>query len=447
MSTTTYEPIATVTVSSANASVLVMNSIPATYTDLILVCSAATSSGANALYMRFNNDSSSIYSTTYMYGNGSSAASGAITNRDAAAIGYFVEPATGSAFNSIAQIQNYANTNTFKTVIDRANSTTGTYPGAEASVSLWRSTSAINRIDVLVTSNTISVGSTFTLYGISNAGDDSPKANGGDVYSDATYWYHVFPMSGNFVPNQSLSADVLCIAGGGGGAGASGGGGGAGGIIYFASQSLTAQRYPVIVGGGGAKGNETVRGSNGGNSQFASLTVASGGGGGGTQGGTPSGLSGGSGGGGTYQGAGGGSSTQSGSGATASYGNAGGGGSSTDGGSGGGGGAGGAGGNGNSTGPYYSGDGGIGTTAFSSWGLATNTGENISGTVYYAGGGGGGTNNGHTKPGGLGGGGGDGFYNTKYARNALPATGGGGYGAGISSGTGGSGLVIVRYLK
>jgi hypothetical protein len=166
----TYEPIATTTLGSSNASVLVMSSIPATYTDLILVINGGTSSGANALYMRFNNDSSSIYSTTYLYGNGSSAASGRITGRDAAAIGYFVEPGTGNEFNSIVHIQNYSNSATFKTVLDRANLTgTGTYQGTEASVSLYRSTSAINRIDVLVTSNTLNAGSTFTLYGIKEA--------------------------------------------------------------------------------------------------------------------------------------------------------------------------------------------------------------------------------------------------------------------------------------
>jgi hypothetical protein len=162
----TYEPIATVTLGSSNASVLVMSSIPATYTDLILVTTAGTSSGANALYMRFNNDSTSIYSATYLYGNGSSVASGGLTGRDAAVIGYFVEPSTGNTFNSITQIQNYSNTSNFKTALSRANSTAGTYPGAEASISLYRSTSAINRIDVLVTSNTLNAGSTFTLYGI-----------------------------------------------------------------------------------------------------------------------------------------------------------------------------------------------------------------------------------------------------------------------------------------
>ena len=167
---TTYEPIATTTLASTSASVLVMNSIPSTYTDLILVMTGGTTAGSNALYMRFNNDSTSIYSTTYMYGDGSSAVSGRLTGRDAVAIGYYVEPGTSLEFNSIAQIQNYSNATTYKTVLDRANlAGTGTYPGTEASVSLWRSTSAISRIDVLVSSNTFNVGSTFTLYGIKAA--------------------------------------------------------------------------------------------------------------------------------------------------------------------------------------------------------------------------------------------------------------------------------------
>ena len=69
--------------------------------------------------------------------------------------------------------------------------------------------------------------------------------------------------------------------------------------------------------------------------------------------------------------------------------------------------------------------------------------------VFYAGGGGGG-NNTHFAPGG-GGGGGSGAINTGniQATSGLPNTGGGGGGVSAisysTSGTGGSGIVIIRY--
>lgn len=444
MATTTYEPIATQTLGSA-ASAITFTGISQSYTDLVLVFNGDLTSitGCSIRVGNGSIDTGSNYSLTRIWGKvDGTYGSNRESNGDQIRWDYWAA-GNGSRRNAIFHIQNYSNTTTYKTILARTN-----IPSTEtlATVGLWRSTSAINQVSLMLAGGTTYVaGSTATLYGISNAGDDSPKANGGDVYSDSTYWYHAFPMSGNFVPNQSITADVLCIAGGGGGGGSagtgnSGGGGGAGGIIYFASQSLTTQTYPVVIGGGGAKGVATSRGVSGGNSQFASLTAGVGGGGGGTQNGTPSGISGGSGGGGSYQSASGGSSTQTGTGATAFYGNSGGGGSS---GVGAGGGGGGAGASGTSASNVAAGNGGNGISLYSSWGLATNTGQNISGTVWFGGGGAGGWNTGVIGTAGNGGGGTGGISQV----DGLISSGGGGGGAGYGSSNGGSGLVIVRYLK
>jgi hypothetical protein len=68
--------------------------------------------------------------------------------------------------NAIINIQNYSNTTTYKTALLRSNLATGTYPGVDAFVGLWRSTSAITSITILPASNNLLSGSTFTLYGI-----------------------------------------------------------------------------------------------------------------------------------------------------------------------------------------------------------------------------------------------------------------------------------------
>ena len=76
----TYDAIATQTLSSAAASVT-FSSIAGTYTDLVLVTSIRKSTTGVSAYLRANNDSGTNYSTTYLYGSGTSAISTRDTNR------------------------------------------------------------------------------------------------------------------------------------------------------------------------------------------------------------------------------------------------------------------------------------------------------------------------------------------------------------------------------
>lgn len=247
------------------------------------------------------------------------------------------------------------------------------------------------------------------------------KATGGTIVYSAPYYYHTFTGNGTFAPTESLTADILVIAGGGGGRA---GGGGAGGLLAHTSQSLTVQNYSITIGAGGG---DSVNGTN---SQFGSLTASVGGGASSPWGET--GDAGGSGG-------GGGSvtgTTINGGAGTAGQGNNGGSGVNER--AGGGGGAGAAGANGATIG----GAGGNGLSTYSSWGLATSTGQNISGTYWYAGGAGGGAIN----TGGAGGNGGGGAGSYASPVSGTANTGGGGGGAYASLGaSGGSGITIVRY--
>jgi hypothetical protein len=161
----TYTPIATTTLGSAASSVT-FSSIPSTYTDLVLIIQYQSAANCVA-NITFNNDTATNYSTTYLNGNGTTAASARGSNE--AAIGTVW---SGANFNGKLgqvkiQVQNYANTTTYKTALSRTDSAGGE---ATATVGLWRSTAAINRIDITGTSGaTYSTGSTFTLYGITAA--------------------------------------------------------------------------------------------------------------------------------------------------------------------------------------------------------------------------------------------------------------------------------------
>jgi len=155
----TYEPIASATAAGGNTSQLVMSSIPSTYTDLILIINGNQSID-DETRLRFNGDSGTNYSCTGMYGAGSGSGSPIrYTSTDYVQLGG-IYTLSGVGTN-IIQIMNYANTNIFKTVLNKANS--GNY--VQTRVNLWRSTSAINSITAFG-STTWTVGTTFTLYGI-----------------------------------------------------------------------------------------------------------------------------------------------------------------------------------------------------------------------------------------------------------------------------------------
>jgi len=159
----TYTPIATYTVPSAAASVTFSSF--SGYTDLIVVCTVQASPGGD-LSVQFNGDTNTNYSYTVMYGNGSGAGSTRASSRNWIPLDYYAAPPTSGSFNNeILQIQNYSNSTTYKTVLNRANNAAS---GVDAVVGLWRSTAAITSMtfSVVTATSNISAGSTFTLYGI-----------------------------------------------------------------------------------------------------------------------------------------------------------------------------------------------------------------------------------------------------------------------------------------
>lgn len=162
----TYEPIATTTLNSATASVS-FSSISGSYTDLVLIVSAWHETTGSQVALRFNGDTGSNYSYTRLLGNGTTASSERDTNKSTIFLGYVNNTAT--APNFICHIQNYANTTTYKTTLNRFN-TTGNYGNLGATVGLWRSTSAITSMSISAADGgNFASGSTFTLYGIKAA--------------------------------------------------------------------------------------------------------------------------------------------------------------------------------------------------------------------------------------------------------------------------------------
>jgi len=269
--------------------------------------------------------------------------------------------------------------------------------------------------------------------------DPYVSATGGSTYQTGGYKYHKFTSSGTFAVSNAGQApnnqfDYLICAGGAAGGHRHAGGGGAGGLLYSNTSTLTAQSYTITVGAGGAKfTNQDQSGRLGrdGNDSSALGLTATGGGGGGDNG--PPGRSGGSGGG------GGESNSQGGSGISG-QGNPGGNKQGSYGGGCGGGGKGAQGQDGNSGGQGGSGG------QYTTFAQATSSG---SGNYYAGGGGGGGYQVGGRRAsggsGGGGNGGGDGASGTDASGNTGSGGGGGGQTNGPIAGSGGSGIVIIRY--
>jgi hypothetical protein len=435
----------TVTVGSGGASSIAFTSIPQTYTDLRILLSGRSTGTNQTLLIQFNSDTTSTNYRRLALGAADTLVFSQNINDQG--IGYIpISTYTANTFgNAEIYIPNYTSTTAKSYYTDSVaeNNASEAYLGLFANT--YTGTAAITSITLTAGGANFAQYSTATLYGVTSAATAAKATGGNFITTDGTYFYHTFTSSGTFTPTQSLTADTLVIAGGGG-SGRTGGGGGAGGLRGLTSQSMTATAYTITVGAGGVGAtSDGTNATNGNNSSIAgsgfSTITASGGGGGASFNNVGNAI-------GSAGGSGGGGGTNDGANATRTggAGNAGsyspvegfaGGAAVNSRGSGGGGGAGAVGANAPST--NNGGNGGVGSSAYSSWGVTTGTGQ-LSGGISYFAGGGGGSGLSANGTGGLGGG-------ATGNNNGTANTGGGAGGFNDVNGmSGGSGIVIVRYL-
>jgi hypothetical protein len=166
----TYEPIATATVSGSSTNSVVFSSIPQTYTDLVLIAHSrsASSSASQRIYTFENSDFTTNRSETYLIGNGTSVTPARSSGSTAQPQGYIASnnDAANVFSTTILNWFNYSNTTTFKTCLSRSAST----GFASLFVRLWPVTTAVSSLYISADANANWVeGSTFTLYGIKAA--------------------------------------------------------------------------------------------------------------------------------------------------------------------------------------------------------------------------------------------------------------------------------------
>lgn len=456
---------------SSDSATFTFSNIPQNFSHLLVKISPRSSTGtgtSRALQMIINKDETNQVGTAgfdkyrqrYFRVNDSGVAdAGAFTSTTGLRYYFYGLPVggTASAFGtSEIFIANY-NKNSYKTIHGESfaeglvSTFTGT-AGMSITAALWFSTQAVTNLTFNSDQGNLVSGSTFYLYGI-----DSTRATGGTITHDSEYTYHTFTSTGTFSALEKINnVDYLVVAGGGGGSGQwyyQQGGGGAGGLRSTVTSTgggaaiepkisfAAGNSYAVTIGAGGAGATGPVGGAasthigaKGTNSSISSTVISLGGGGGAGSDGNP-----------TSGGSGGGAGESTGAAGTVGQGYAGGNGNGGGGWSvgGGGGGAGGVGGNGTNPTP---GSGGVGVE-IAAFATPTGTGAN---SGYYAGGGGGASYDSLSVGAGGAGGGGAGSSTSNGIAGTANTGGGGGAGSKYfstfySGGSGGSGLVIIRY--
>lgn len=166
---TTYEPIATTTLSTAG-STITFSSIPATYTDLRLVVIGKATSTNNYSGLRFNSDTGTNYSETDITGFGTGASvSGRYSSATSIAFwGWFGGINDTIPSFATADILSYAGSRN-KTVLGTESTVLATSAAVARNIGMWRNTAAITRIDIVNLANTYAIGTTATLYGMLKA--------------------------------------------------------------------------------------------------------------------------------------------------------------------------------------------------------------------------------------------------------------------------------------
>ena len=170
----TYVAIATTTVGSGGASSIDFQSIPNTYTDLLLVMSGRTALNdvRDVIKMTFNNNTSSNYTRREIEANGASAASYSETTTSGFQYIY-VPSATGttSTFgNCLVYIPNYTSSNNKSFSVDNVEERNNATAYACLMAGLWSNTAVIDRITLTSQNSSNFVQySTATLYGIKSS--------------------------------------------------------------------------------------------------------------------------------------------------------------------------------------------------------------------------------------------------------------------------------------
>jgi hypothetical protein len=168
---TTYEPIATQTLTSSAASIT-FSSITSAFTDLKVIVTAKGLGVTNTyVQLQFNGDTGSNYSFTYLRGEGTAATSGR-SNPDNGilACGIATAGVLSTTIPAFAEIDIFSYTgSTNKSVLCKGSIDKNGSGESNLIVGLWRNTAAITSVIIKGLNANFATDTSATLYGIKNA--------------------------------------------------------------------------------------------------------------------------------------------------------------------------------------------------------------------------------------------------------------------------------------
>jgi hypothetical protein len=167
----TYTLISSNVLGSSAASVT-FSAIPATYTDLVLRISARNTTTSEDIDLTINGDTSTLYSRTYLLGNGTGTGSFRNSGQPRISLDNSVVPSsyTASTFSNLEiYIPSYTATQNRPISSISVTENNATLARIVATAGLYLSTTAITQVQLATTSGNFDTGSSFYLYGIKNS--------------------------------------------------------------------------------------------------------------------------------------------------------------------------------------------------------------------------------------------------------------------------------------
>jgi len=163
---TPFQSITSATPSGTDT--VTFSSIPQTYKILQIRVSLVTSS-AVSLLLRYNGDSSSVYSCSSAEGNGTSTTGGQDHSASRIAIAFNNYGSSSSSTfpaSAIINLANYATAGTYKTAISYYGVNQNTTGKSGIGQGVWFDTSAITSMTFFLTGTNFLSGTSISLYGI-----------------------------------------------------------------------------------------------------------------------------------------------------------------------------------------------------------------------------------------------------------------------------------------
>jgi hypothetical protein len=171
--------IQTVTVGSGGIGSVEFNSIPQTYTDLVLVASTRISDAAvSQPWIRFNGDTGSSYTSSWLQGTGGAAASSNLASTILICMNTPGSNATANTFsNNVVYIPNYTSSATKTLSSDAVDENNAASAFQRIHAGLWNNTSAITQIVIGPNGTSFVQNSVFSLYGVLKGSDGITTAS------------------------------------------------------------------------------------------------------------------------------------------------------------------------------------------------------------------------------------------------------------------------------